>query len=229
MKESRERMKQISIDKTLSDKCNVGLACLFYEVNVTDSSQNLWEFIENDAIDKAKYTIENIAKDPIIASAKRVYKMLGKDPSRYRIASEALRRRIAQNKELYHVNNIVDIGNLVSIETGYASGSYDTDKIIGDIVFGVGNIGEEYEGIGHVKINIENLPIFRDSIGPFGSPTRDSLRTMIDSNSKKILTVFISFDGTAGLKDAVSKMENYLKTFAGVEKVQIMMIGRENL
>ena len=54
----------------------------------------------------------------------------GMDPSKYRPSSEALLRRVVQGKGLYRVSNVVDIGNLGSLETGWPYGCYDRSKII---------------------------------------------------------------------------------------------------
>ena len=58
---------------------------------------------------------------------------MGKEPSRYRVSSEALIRRILQGKGLYRINNVVDTNNLISIETGYSVGSYDLENLHGNI------------------------------------------------------------------------------------------------
>ena len=37
--------------------------------------------------------------------------------------------------ELYHVNSVVDVNNLISVESGLSVGSYDLEQLQGDIVF----------------------------------------------------------------------------------------------
>ena len=39
----------------------------------------------------------------------------------------------------------------------------------GDINFRIGKEGEKYQGIGKEIINIENLPVFADDLGAYGS------------------------------------------------------------
>ena len=56
---------------------------------------------------------------PNIKESRAAYKAFGKDPSRYRVSSEALIRRIGQGKGLYEVNTVVDVNNLISIESGF--------------------------------------------------------------------------------------------------------------
>ena len=40
-------------------------------------------------------------------------------------------------------------------------------------------------------INIENIPLYEDEIGPFGSTTSDTPRTMVTENTKKILLFMV--------------------------------------
>jgi hypothetical protein len=92
-------------------------------------------------------------------------KKLGKDPNRYRPSSEALCRRILKGQELYQINTLVDLINLVSLETGYSIGGFDDAKIRGGLTLGVGEAEEKFEGIGRGLLNIEGLPVYRDDIG----------------------------------------------------------------
>lgn len=51
--------------------------------------------------------------------------------------------------DVYRINTLVDLINLVSIGSGYAIGGFDADKIVGDtITWGVGEENEKFEGIG---------------------------------------------------------------------------------
>ena len=166
---------EVIIDKQLKEECNVNLGCIFYKTNVIKTNKELWEYIEKDVINNVKemFTLENLTEQINIKTSRKAYKALGKEPSRYRVSSEALIRRILQGKGLYRINNVVDTNNLISIETGYSVGSYDLENLHGNINFRIGNIGEKYQGIGKEMINIENLPVFADDFGAYASPTSD--------------------------------------------------------
>ena len=125
---------EIIIDNNLQDRCNVNLGCIFYNTSV-EKNNELWTYIDNIVIEniKKEYTLDNLTEQINIKASRQAYKQLGKEPSRYRVSSEALIRRILQNKGLYKINNVVDTNNLISIETGYSVGSYDLEKIQGDI------------------------------------------------------------------------------------------------
>ncbi len=126
-------------------------------------------------------TIKEAAKD-----ARDAYKAYGKDPSRYRLATESLYRRLSKGNKLYRINNVVDIGNILSLEFRKSVAVLDYDNIQGDINIRLGKSSDEYFGIGRGKLNIENIPLYEDSIGPFGSTTSDTERTMITNKTSKI-------------------------------------------
>ena len=218
-------MKIVTIDKSLSE-LNIALGCLFYKADVVKTNSELWNHIENTTIPQIQeqYTLENLTEQINIKTSRQAYKNLGKEPSRYRVSSEALIRRILQGKGLYKINSVVDTNNLISIETGYSCGSYDLANLQDDLTFRIGKTGESYKGIGKEEINIENLPVFSDSIGAFSSPTSDSERAMITLDSKDILTILISFDGITGLADHIEKARKYLEKFVGATEIDVMTV-----
>lgn len=171
-------------------------------------------------------TLESIRKHPVIEMTKRAYRNLGKDPNRYRPAAESLLRRLCLGKGLYNVNNVVDVLNLVSIKTGFSIGGYDRDIIQGPISFGVGQAGEAYTGIGRGALNIENLPVFRDKLGAFGTPTSDSVRTMITKKTQNLLMVIPAFDGMEKqFVVALELVEQLLIEFCGVKQLKVVWQG----
>ena len=143
-----------------------------------------------------EYSLEDVLDIPLIKEARDSYKKLGKDPSRYRLACESLLRRLVKGNKLYRINNLVDLGNILSIDTKRSVAVLDYDKIKGDVLIRIGRSDDVYEGIGRGIINIENIPLYEDEIGPFGSTTSDTPRTMVTENTKKIL-LFIVFFGSS--------------------------------
>lgn len=195
------------------------------EVNTKPSDEGLisdMKKLETEITENMK--LEDIAKNKNIIAGREAYKALGKSPSKYRISSEALLRRIVQGKGLYYVNNIVDINNILSLKTCSSCGSYDLDKINFPIYFSVGEQGETYKGIGKDMINIENLPVFRDREGAFGSPTSDSERGMITEDSKNIVMCVFSFGGEEGVADELKKAEILLKEYGDLKNYETGII-----
>ena len=158
----------------------------------------LWEEIhEMEAKYRQELTTESLKLLPGIAATRRVYKACGKDPSRYRPASEQLIRRMLQGKELYQIDTLVDLVNLASIAYGYSIGGFDADKMVGDtLTLGVGREGEPYEGIGRGLLNIAGLPVYRDAIGGVGTPTSDHERTKMTLQTTHLLVLINGYDGS---------------------------------
>jgi DNA/RNA-binding domain of Phe-tRNA-synthetase-like protein len=219
MKRIYNSMIPISISKhlkTLWQDTVVGY--VVYNAEVTQHNPELWK--EIDLLCKEiedSTSIEDIAKLPHIHDTREAYKSCGKKPSRYRVSSEALLRRIIQGKGLYQVNTIVDINNYISLKSHFSLGSFNLEKVEPPIVFDIGNPGETYEGIGKGIINIENLPVFRDQLGAFGSPTSDSERAKVTLDAKKFLTVVISFSGIDDVQVTLNQLTSSLKVKANAE------------
>jgi len=145
--------------------------------------------------------------------------------TRHRGSNEALVRRIVQGKELYQVNTVVDINNLISLETLHSAGTFDLERIQPPVVFRTGQSGEFHLGIGRGEIKIAGLPVFADAIGPFGSTTSDSERTMVRLETKRILMVVISFLGAEGMKETLRRAAGLLERYAAGSGVETRMLG----
>lgn len=183
----------------------------------TPYSESLWKEIE--ALGE-KYrnelTTETLKHLSGIEATRRVYRACGKDPSRYRPASEALIRRMLQGKDLYQIDTLVDLINLASMAFGYSIGGFDASKFKGDtLTLGVGREGEPYEGIGRGMINIAGLPVYRDAEGGVGTPTSDNERTKIDINTRHTLILINGYDGNeAAVKANAEFLIEKLKQYA---------------
>ena len=176
-------------------------ACVEATVVNSPYSETLWQDIDGFCNKfRKELTTESLKEIASIAATRRVYKACGKDPSRYRPASEALIRRILQGKGLYQLNTLVDLVNLASIAFGYSIGGFDADKFEGNtLTLGIGREGEPYEGIGRGMINIQGLPVYRDAKGGVGTPTSDNERTKISEHTSHLLVLINGYDGNEQL------------------------------
>jgi DNA/RNA-binding domain of Phe-tRNA-synthetase-like protein len=163
----------------------------------TRFSEDLWKEIYALCDQyRNELTTETLKQMTSISATRSVYKACGKDPSRYRPASEALIRRVLQGKELYQIDTLVDLINLASIAFGYSIGGFDADKFKGDtLTLGIGREGEPYEGIGRGMINIHGLPVYRDAEGGVGTPTSDNERTKIELQTTHLVVLINGYDG----------------------------------
>ena len=204
----------------------IRLGCLSYDAKVEEENPKMWGYLNDKTIPELMALLQEteLAKIEGIRSSREAYKAFGRSPSKYRVSSESLIRRLRQGHELYHVNSVVDVNNLVSIETALSLGSYDTEKIEGDIVLTVGKEGEGYEGIGKSFINMERMLILKDDKGPFGSPTSDSHRAMIKEESNKILTIIYCFSNEMDLERILESTKNYFEMYAGANNVSTWIV-----
>jgi len=73
-------------------------------------------------------------------------------------------------------------------------------------------------------LNLEGLPLFADTVGPHGSATSDSERTMVTAATKQVLAVIISFSGREGLGRWAQRMSDLLNQYAAAQDVEIRLI-----
>jgi len=217
----------LSIKNIVQKKCpTLELGYIQCTVKVTEDYSELLQFIESElSILQEKIKIEDISKLPTIQSSRKGYKALGKDPARYRLSAEALLRRVIKGKGLYQINNVVDLLNLVSTKSGYSIGGYDADKIDGSIELGIGKKEEPYQAIGRGDLNIECLPVFRDSLGAFGSPTSDSTRTMVTPKTSHFLMLIFNFGKHENLSEVMEEASDWFIKYANAEILKKSIIS----
>jgi DNA/RNA-binding domain of Phe-tRNA-synthetase-like protein len=165
-----------------------------------------------------------VLESAAIMATRAAYKALGKDPARYRGSAEALLRRVIAGKGLPRINNVVDVINYVSVESRLPVGLYDLAHVEGDIVFRAGRARETYKGIGKYDLNLEGLPVFCDALGPHGSPTSDSERTMVTETTKRIVVIIISFGGAGGLERWAERLSEQLQQYASGENMEARVV-----
>lgn len=191
-------MIKVEVSEEMHEVCPefVG-ACITSNIKNTEFSKELWE--EIDALSqhyRDTLTTESVKTMSSIQATRRIYKLCGKDPSRYRPSGEALIRRVLQGKALYQIDTLVDLINLASMRYGYSIGAFDSDRFVGDTLrLGIGRDGEPYEGIGRGMINIAGMPVYRDSEGGVGTPTSDHERTKVTLSTTKLTVLVNGYDG----------------------------------
>jgi DNA/RNA-binding domain of Phe-tRNA-synthetase-like protein len=214
------KMTIIFSDEILTRLSRVRLGIIKTDVLYQIHALELETFIDEtlETLSK-KYTIDQINRIENIAHARKAYRLIGNDPNRYRPSAESLIRRIVKGQGLYRINNIVDVLNFISLQSGISIGGYDSDKINGKISLGVGHSGEPYAGIGRGILNITSLPALRDNSGAFGTPTSDSERTMITDTTKNVLFVFFDFGYSSQLESYLMECELLLERFCSAKIV----------
>jgi len=219
-------MPRVTIDAELKAKCpRVALACVTAEVETGATPEGLEQELrvcEEKVLKLAEP--KTVLETAAILATRAGYKTLGKDPARYRGSAEALLRRVIAGKGLPRINHVVDVINLVSVESRLPVGLYDLAHVQGDIIFRAGRAGETYRGIGKYDLNLEGLPVFCDAAGPHGSPTSDSERTMVTLKTKQVIAIIISFGGADGLEGWPERMSEMWKQYASGRNIQTQAV-----
>ena len=203
---------------------NYAVRVVTSKVRNSETSAELWAEIQLAAENiQHTYNTSTIKEQKGIQATRQAYKAAGKDPSRYRPSCEQLCRRILQGKGLYSIDSLVDIGNLLSITFGLSVAVLDKSRLQGgEISLGIGKETEPYEAIGRGQLNISDLPVWRDNLGAFATPTSDSVRTMCSETTTEILIIINSFDGDGkALDDASAYLHELLDKYAQCSEFKI--------
>lgn len=216
-------MIDIVIDPRILEACPETRIGLISATVVNEPTyDSLWAEIEAAAEEvKQRYELLEINQRPAIAATRHLYKKLGKDPSRYRVASEALCRRIIRGLGIYRLTTLIDVVNLVSIKSGYPISGLDGDRIAGNsLTMSVGTAEDVYNGIGRGLLNIEGMPVYRDAEGPIATPTSDEERTKFTEQTVKAQININAFAPEMPLEEAVEWTAALLKKYAHATDVE---------
>jgi DNA/RNA-binding domain of Phe-tRNA-synthetase-like protein len=129
---------------------------------------------------------------PETTAVRTMYKRVGIDPTKTRPSSEALLRRVRKGDSLPRINSMVDVCNWCSFEFQLPYGLYDAAQIQGDVLLRIGREGESYAGIRKDDVHVNGRIALIDTVGPFGSPTSDSARTMVTTGTTSGLLVIFA-------------------------------------
>lgn len=147
-----------------------------------------------------------------------LWKKFGADPNHYHSSVEALYRRIAKQNYITPMDSAVDLNNFFSLKYEIPMGIYDIDKIQGDITISIGDEETTYVGLNVQENKLENILTLQDTVGPFGSPFVDSVRTAVTKNTTEALQVVFlrpSMDVKEGQKLINSMATMFLQLHGG--------------
>lgn len=188
-------MVPISVTQTIRNKIP-GLRLGIIEADGiavrNDSALADREYINLDDFITSKFSKAPPSTDRVVSNVRRMYRRIGWEPTQYRPSSEAMIRRFIKKNGLSRINNIVDLGNIVSAKYHLPMGLYDTAKIKGKVLLDVGGEEESYQGISRDHIRAAGKLILRDTAGIFGNPTADSRRTAVTDQTRSVLVIFFT-------------------------------------
>lgn len=205
---------------------DIRLGLMRFKADVEKSYADFWSYMENEVIPKVREAIDGKewSEIPGVGTSRAAYKAFGRNPGRYRVSSEALLRRVRRGDELYHINSVVDVNNLISVKSGLSVGSYDIGNIHGAVTLRKAENGEGYNGIGKEFLDMENMLVLADDEGIFGSSMSDSTRAMVTEMSKDILVVVYCFEKDIDLENLLEEGKKAFIKFASAEDVEIWSV-----
>lgn len=216
-----DKPELFSINKNVTEKfptMSTGIAVI-KGVTIQKENPELQKEIQELVSSLQGITTDEIGKFPEIASYRKMYKETGVDWHSRRPSPEALLRRIAQGKDLYTVNTVVDAYNLIVIKNHVSMGAFDLDKIALPTELRFAQEGEEILLLGDSEPTKykEGEFMYADQEGGYSIDInyRDAQRTAVQLETKNLL---INVDGIFDispqkveqvLKEAVDKIMQY--------------------
>ena len=151
-----------------------------------------FEAYEQDIFRSARnnLTLDSLKDDPIFRSFRDLYWSHGMDPTKLRVSSEALLRRVLVGQNLWRVNDVVDVANAASIAHHLPVGLVDLSKLSGNITVRNAHVGEEFHRIGGGTVVCRGREIVladAEKIVSFGYATHDSDLTKVTDETNDIL------------------------------------------
>jgi DNA/RNA-binding domain of Phe-tRNA-synthetase-like protein len=188
---------RVTIHPDLVGVLRAGVMRLDHLTLPADGGDALWQELTQTAhACRERWGQLTAGQVPGVDEARRLYRAVGIEPTKTRPSSEALLRRVIKGKGLYRIHPLVDLLNLVSLSALVPIGLYDESKIVGRAVtIQLGAEGAGFDGIRKSRVNVAGRLCVADEMGPFGSPTSDSLRTAIEGQVSAVLALFFQHSG----------------------------------
>jgi DNA/RNA-binding domain of Phe-tRNA-synthetase-like protein len=150
----------------------------------------------------------------LIAGLRHLFREAGTDPTRYRISSESLMRRVMKGDGLPRVMPLVDFNNLLSLYTLVPCCVMKIDAVEPPLTLRRGTAGESITSL-RGPFKVEGKPTLADARGPFGTPITDDHRVILDpSDTEAYLVAYLPADAAIEMPRAIQML---LDKMVGVE------------
>ena len=180
-------------------------------------------------------TVEALKDDKVLHSFRHLYWRFDMDPTKMRVASEALLRRIIKERNLWRINNAIDVLNLVSAETKLPISVWDAAKVKPPVAVRIAKKGEKFLRVGArepVVCDGNELVIAdKEKILALGFATADCEQCKITVDTE---TVFVAIYATPAVSDAellgiMKKVKKRIEEFVDgdVQRVGIFGIDKK--
>ncbi len=180
-------------------------------LNLSKSSSEFEEY-ETSLFEtiRSNNSLETLTHDTLIRSYRALHWSYSMDPTKTRVSSEAVLRRVLQGENLWRISDLVDVVNLVSAYHKIPIGLIDASKIQGQLTVRKARKGEVFQRIGGVEVECRGreLVLSDDSgIVCYGFAIHDSERTKITRSTRRALLLLY------GAPDATEDIMNDATSF----------------
>ena len=117
-------------------------------IGATRSGDLAREIAEAEDACRRRWGGRELSAIPEVAVWRAAYKGFGIKRTSYRSSVERLIKRVLAGQSLPEINALVDLYNLVSLETGLCLGCDDLDKISGDLAFRFARLTDSFLDMG---------------------------------------------------------------------------------
>ena len=173
----------------------------------TEALSTLRAEVVRDA--RARLTAETLAAHPPIAALRKLFRTAGCDPTRYRISSEALLRRVLKGEELPALHPLVDLNNCLSVELAVPCCVMREGTFTPPLVLRAGRAGECYESL-RGPLNLEGKPLLADAAGPLDTPITGNEKVKVTPASEIAWLVAYLPEGVVSAETTRDTLERML-------------------
>ena len=180
---------------------------------------------------RKRYSIEELKHDTRIRGFRDLYWSFGMDPTKLRISSEALLRRILQEKNLWRINNAVDAVNLISAETGLPISAWDYARLRLPIEIRTAKKGEAFFRIGADSPLIlkghELVVADQEKILTLGFASTDCEACKITVDTEWIMLAVYAVKEVSDLEllQAMKRIMNHMEEFVDCDARRTAVVG----
>jgi DNA/RNA-binding domain of Phe-tRNA-synthetase-like protein len=165
----------------------------------TESSEAFSEYEEVlfSEIRSAK-SLDTLKDNETLRMYRDLYWTFGMDPTKLRVSSEALMRRVLRGENLWRISSLVDVANLASAYHGVPIGLIDEESLIGNLHVRTAKKDEVFIRIGGKELVCRGRELVLsddEKIVCFGYATHDSEQTKVTSRSQSVLLVLYGAPG----------------------------------
>lgn len=190
----------------------LGMSIVVIELNnlhLTNSSRAFEEY-EQSLFEKIRSNnaLDDLGSEPLIKSYRSLHWAYGMDPTKKRVSSEAVLRRVLKGENLWRISNLVDVVNLASAYHKIPIGLIDAAKASGQLTLRQARQGETFVRIGGEELTCRGRElVLADDVGIicYGFAIHDSDRTKVTKKSKQvILLLYGAPDATRDIMDSAA-------------------------